>query len=115
LRDPDDILRELACIVFADVRDLFDKHGNLRAIDGLPDDAVAAIVSIRVVQRRLVAGDKGMVVVGRVEMANELKALELLAKLSGLFQECSRVRDDAALLARLDEGRKRVATETRTG
>jgi hypothetical protein len=48
-------------------------------------------------------------------MANKVKALELLAKLAGLFQERSHFRDDAALLARLDEGRKRVATETRTG
>jgi hypothetical protein len=36
LIDPDRALREAARLVYSDVRELFDEHGNLRPVHGLP-------------------------------------------------------------------------------
>ena len=62
-------------------------------------------------QRRALAGQKGVYLVQKVQLSNKVKALERLAEFFGLLHESPHGRDDAALLARLDEGRKRVATE----
>lgn len=50
------VLQELARVGFADIRRLFDEHGNLRPICELDDDTAAAIASIEV--EEVVSGDK---------------------------------------------------------
>jgi hypothetical protein len=69
VRDRDDIFRALARMAVANITDFFDEHGNLRAIEELPDDVVAARASIKVVQRRL-AGHNGVALVQKVVLSN---------------------------------------------
>jgi Terminase small subunit len=45
------VLEEMRRLAFADVRTLFDEHGNLKAIHTLTDEEAACIASIKVVRR----------------------------------------------------------------
>jgi phage terminase small subunit len=78
----ENVLRELARIGFSDLRKAFNKSGNLKAIDSLDDDTVAAIASIKVVTS--MDGD-GVQYTKEIRCWDKRGALEALAKHLGLF------------------------------
>ena len=86
LIDPDRALREAARLAYFDVGELFDKHGNLRPVHELPDHLAAAIESIKIVKRKLTAGDAPDLI-QTVQFWDEPKALEMLVKYFGLLGE----------------------------
>ena len=45
------VLDEMRRLAFSDVRNLFDEHGNLKAIHTLTDEEAACIASMKVVRR----------------------------------------------------------------
>jgi Terminase small subunit len=106
LIDPDRVFREAARLAFSNVGELFDKHGRLRPLDELSDDSVVTMASIKVARRRVNAGPHPMVIVQKVELWGKLEALELLLTHFALLQERRQLKDESALLARLDSGRR---------
>lgn len=82
-----DVLLALARIAFADIRKLYDEHGNLKPIHELDDDTAAALAGIEVEEIYAGRGDEreqiGMV--KKVRRYDKPKALELLGKHLALF------------------------------
>jgi phage terminase small subunit len=79
---------ELARIAFADVRGLFDEHGNLQHANNLDDEVAAAIQSIEVETRYEGAGeDRESYRVTKVRLHQKLDALKTLLALHGKATE----------------------------
>lgn len=112
---PDRVLRELAAIAFADVRDLYDSDGNLKPIRELDDDAAASIASIDVEVRNAGKGDVPLMVTTRkIKRVDKMAALTLFAKHFKIVgDEGDGVNALASALAdRLNSAKKRInATE----
>ena len=81
------VKEELARLAFSDVRRLFDKRGNLRPIYELGDNEAAAVASLEVVIKNAAAGDGHTDTIHKVKVWDKTKALELLGKHFGLFDE----------------------------
>ena len=81
------VKEELARLAFSDVRTLFDKRGNLRPIYELGDNEAAAVASLEVVIKNAAAGDGHTDTIHKVKVWDKTKALELLGKHFGLFDE----------------------------
>ena len=79
------ILRELARIAHADIRELFDAEGHLKPTADLSDDAAAAVSSIEVVTRT--RGDEEVEQVRKVRSWDKTRALDILAKHLGLLKQ----------------------------
>ena len=109
LIDPDRALREAARLAYSDVRELFDEQGRLKPIKDLPDHIAAAVGSIEVLKRNLTAGDDQQEDVVKIRLWDKPKNLEMLFKHLGLLVDKLDVTVKGDLLARLAEGRKRVA------
>ena len=101
----ENVLKALALIAFADVRDVFDDKGNLKEPSKWSDEAAAAISAVEIV-----TSDKGsgeVYNVARIRHNDRLKALELLGKHMAMFVEVK--ADMTGDLAELILGaRKRV-------
>lgn len=81
------VLEELRRLSFADLRQLFDEHGNLRPIHTLTAEQAAAIASVEVVKKNLTAGDGQMDTVIKLKVWDKPRSLEMLAKHFGLLTE----------------------------
>lgn len=82
------VMRELAAIAYADPRDLYDEHGNLRPVHTLDDRTAASIESIEVDE---VTDDDGTTIKTRkIKRHPKTKALELAGRYLRLWG------DDAA-------------------
>ena len=99
---PDRAWWAVARIVCSDIRELFDAQGRLRPIDDLPDDAAAAIASIKIVRR-------GPHVIRCVRFWDQPKALEMLLAHFGLLRARTCPKREADLVVRLEARRKRTA------
>ena len=85
------VKEELARIAFSDVRSLFDTTGSLRPIHKLNDDEAAAVASLEVVIKNAAAGDGHTDTIHKIKVWDKTKALELLGKHFGLFDEHAHV------------------------
>lgn len=83
----DRVLTELSAIAFSDVRALFDDAGNLRPPHALSPDVARAVASIEVTkQRTFKAGETTSEEwLHKVKQWDKLRAIELIAKLRGMF------------------------------
>lgn len=81
------VLEEIRRLAFSDVRGLFDETGNLRPIKDLTDAQAAAIASIEVVKKNIVAGDGKVDEVYKVKTWDKTRTLEMLAKHFALLTE----------------------------
>jgi phage terminase small subunit len=98
----DEVLLELARIGRSDLRKVFDANGNLKPLHELDDDTAAAIASVEVTEKRqnvrkLKDPDEGEdQLVNEVESIRKIrawdktKALDILAKHHGLFEQDNR-------------------------
>jgi len=75
-----DVIRELGRIAFADIRKLYDEHGNLKPISELDDDTAAVLAGIEVEELQDGA-------VRKVKRYDKPKALELLGRHLGIFND----------------------------
>lgn len=75
------IVKELARLAFCDPRDFFTEHGALKPIHELSDDAAAVIAGMDV--------SKGLngEILRKIKLNRKEKALEMLCKHLGLFDE----------------------------
>jgi phage terminase small subunit len=87
LIDPDRALREAAALAYSDLTTLFDDKGNLLPKEKWPAALRPAIRKIEVVRKNVTAGDGQTDDVLRVEAWDKVKALEMIAKHLGLFEE----------------------------
>lgn len=81
--DAQRLMLELARVGLSDPRSLFDASGRLIPIHQLPEDAAAAISSIKVRQVRV--GDNVEESIAEIKFWNKNVALEALCKIQGLF------------------------------
>lgn len=79
----DMVVRELAAIGFADVRECFDQHGNILNPKRLPDSIAKVVAGIDVIEV------KKDVKVKKLKLWNKVAALESLAKHLGMYQQDS--------------------------
>jgi hypothetical protein len=112
LIDPDRALREAAWVAYSDAGELFDEHGNLRPLHELPDHLTVAIASIKIVKRKLTAGDNAPHIIQTVRFWDKPKALETVLKYLGLLGEPVHRSGDVELVERLETGRKYAAGKT---
>lgn len=87
----DRVLEEVRRLALSDVRGLFDERGNLRPIRELSDEQAAAVASLEVVIKNAQAGDGHTDTVHKIKVWDKPKALEMLMKYLGLFEEQARV------------------------
>ena len=82
----DRILEEIAKVGFSDIRKLFTEADELRSVSSLPDDIAACVQSVEVVTRQTgktdADGNKEVEHVHKIRLADKLKGLELLARIS---------------------------------
>jgi phage terminase small subunit len=74
------VLREVARIAFADIRLLYDEHGNLKPLNEMDADTAAALASIEIEER----GEGGRI--RKVRLADKIKALDMLMRHLGLYE-----------------------------
>ena len=77
----DMVVRELAAIGFADVRECFDQHGNILNPKKLPDSIARVVAGIDLIEV------KKDVKVKKLKLWNKVAALESLAKHLGMYQQ----------------------------
>lgn len=89
----DRVLKEIASMSFADIREIFTKSGQLRAVHSMPDRISAAVQSVEVVVRPTGEldddGNREVAHVHKIRLADKLKGLEMLCKHLGLFNDNS--------------------------
>lgn len=102
------VLEAIRRQVVGDVRQLFDTHGNLRAITDLTEEQAALIAGMEVVKRNLTAGDGEVDTIIKVKLTDRGRYVEMAAKHFGLLIERVEVTGDEAIVARLQAARKRV-------
>lgn len=103
--EQDRVLLEIARLAFNDPRRLFDSNGALLPVQDWPDEAAAAVSSIRVMEIR----DGNGVSIGEVKVVkfwDKGKQLELAAKHLGMLRE--RVEIAAAVPQLIRAGRQRI-------
>lgn len=79
------ILKELAAIAFADVRDYYDEGNAMKDIKELSDSAAAAIMCVEVFEVYNIKGER----IGdtkRIRFQDKLKALEMLGRYLNMFE-----------------------------
>lgn len=84
------VMAEIAKVAFFDSRTLFDPSGNLIPVHELPSDVAAVIAGIDVTVESPHFGPKdGLTVLltKRYKLASKLTALDLLAKILGMYAE----------------------------
>jgi len=89
----DNVISEVVKLAFHDIRDMYDKKGNLKSIPELDDMTAATISSFKVKLEK--SGEDQYDVIQEYRRYDKLKALELLAKLIGLLDKDS-VKDLSA-------------------
>jgi phage terminase small subunit len=103
------VLEELRRLVFSNVQDLFDADGNLKPIQSLTREQAACISSLEVIKKNAEAGDGHIDVVHKLKVWDKTRSLEMAAKHFKLLTDVIRVEDEAGLVSKLLEGRKRAA------
>lgn len=104
----DRVVEELARIAFLDIREFYDADGNLREIHALPETAAAALRGMDVAIEPGGEDGKAPTRVRKIRMADKVKALELLGRHMGMFDDRLKVSMDGDLAVRMEriEGRR---------
>lgn len=95
----DRIVRELAKIAFVNLTDIVDKEGRIRS--NATDEDLSCLESIKYKES---SSDTGDSVEREVKIASKLKALELLGKHVGMWNDKLNVEMDAELNIHVDYG-----------
>jgi len=84
----EEVLRELRAIGMADIRKIYDADGNLKPIGDLDDETAAAIAGVETVTEVSGRGeDREVSIVRKVKRFDKNKALELLGRHLGLWED----------------------------
>ncbi|HUC40856.1 MAG TPA: terminase small subunit [Gemmatimonadales bacterium] len=85
----DRVLKEIARLAFADIRNIFDEQGHLKNPSELDDDTAATIASIDIVERPATdaQGEPVLEYVHKVRMSEKTAALTLLCRHLGILND----------------------------
>lgn len=84
----DKVLNEIVKLAFANIKNIFNERGQLKAISELPDDIAAMISSIEVVTQNVPNGESiDVQYVSKIKLWDKKGSLELLGKYLKLFTE----------------------------
>jgi phage terminase small subunit len=100
------VVAEMAKLAFGDVRALFDEAGNLKPPHEWGEEAAAIVAGLDVVTRNV--GDGEVEHVAKIKQWDKPKALEMLARHLGLFNDKLHVTGVEDLAAKLRRGRERA-------
>lgn len=81
------VLEEYRRLGFSDIGDVFDETGRFRSLKEMPPAVRAALASVKVTKKNLVAGDGVMEDVVEIRLWDKVRALGDLAKHFGLLKE----------------------------
>jgi len=104
------VLKEIARVAFSDPRRLFDNNGAILPVHDWPDDAAAAISSIKVVEIK----DSEGIITGQIKHINfwdKGKHLYLIAKHLGLLNDRLEITTSVSHLIRAGRERIRMADQ----
>lgn len=105
----DRVLTELGHIGFSNIKNLFDKDGNLLPMHMLPDDVAASVASVDVVTSRIPGSDPAEVQhTVKIKLWSKPEALGLLGKHQKLFTDRIEVDVGEELAARIKLARERA-------
>lgn len=86
------VLGEIAKLSFADIRKVFNEHGQLLPIHELPDEIAASVSSIEVVTSRIPGGEPADVEhTAKIKFWDKRSSLELLGRHLKLFTDKTEV------------------------
>ncbi len=99
------VVEEMAKIAFGDLRGLFDEAGNLLPPNKWADKDAAIVAGMDVVTRK--AGDGEVEHVAKIKQWDKPKALEMLARHLGMFNDKITVTGLGGLAGKLDRAKGR--------
>ena len=97
------VLEEIRRLAFADARDIYDDHGNLKPMSEWSPEAAATVSGIETIVKNAKAGDGVTDTVLKVRRWDKPKALECLAKHFGLLTERVQHSGELRILHELGE------------
>lgn len=100
------VVRELQRIAASDPRKLYDKHGQLKPITELDDDSAASLAGVEIESMATEEGETP-IRVRKVKRWEKTKALELLGRHLGMWNDKLQIGLDDDLAARLSAARGR--------
>ena len=103
------VLEELRRLAFIDTRGFFDEHGNLKPMKELTEEQGSALAGLEVIIKNAKAGDGVTDEIHKIKLWDKTRAIEMLAKHYKLLTDVIRVEDEAGLINKLLDGRKRAA------
>ena len=109
LIDPHQVLYELACIAYADIRLLYDDMGQILPVADWPADVAVAVASTKTLKMNLDATDGEQNTVVEVKLYDKFRALEALATHLQLLNKKLDVTVEIDVVKYLQAGRARVA------
>ena len=96
-----------------DIRRLYHADGRLKEVNELTEEEAWPIVGIEIVRENIKGGDGHSDTILKYKLDRRLGYVELAARHQGMLTDKIEVIDDAAKIARLDEGRRRNAAARR--
>lgn len=103
----DDCIKVVAKIAFADIRDLYDEHNNLKNIRDLDDMTAAAVSSIEVGEEKDIMADIKTTRTISVKFRDKLSAVKLLTEMLGYKEnELKIMRDSVGRIIGTEESVK---------
>lgn len=107
----DRVLTEIGKLAFADIRKIFNEHGQLLPAHMLPDEIAASVASIEVVTKSIPGQDGEAADVehtSKIKFWDKRGSLELLGRHLKLFTDKIEVDVGEGLAARIKEARERA-------
>lgn len=101
----DMVIKELAKIAFSDIRKLFTENGQLKNIADIDSDVAGAITSIQTLEEYGSYGDDREKIgdTQKVKLLDKTKALELLGKHLGMFNDVNVNMKNAVQIELVDD------------
>lgn len=102
------VLEALGQVAFGDIRALYSEGGNLLPIPQLPDDAAVLLAGfdVSVIKARDDGDEDEMV--KKVKLVDRLRALEMIGRHLGMFNDKLEVSGNVGLADRINKARERV-------
>lgn len=92
---------------------MVDEHDRIHSIHSMPKAARRAVQAIKVTKRNLTAGDDKQEDVVELKLWDKMKALEMIGRAEGRFDDKLTISSDRPLRDRVQAARQRIAAAVR--